>query len=152
MVTESQIQSVALFFVLAFLDERLAVRATLKTVTDLRRLSEKRGAQESLSEKQIVSQTFSNWKHFKRYQEGTSNPLLGGSMWTVAKGFDIGPWRQFRKESIENEYLVVLWHQVLGLSTEAISEALGVPDGTIRYRMSNGLKKLGTATLGGFHA
>ena len=52
-------------------------------------------------------------------------------------------WRDFKKQSTDEEFLTVLWSTVLKVPEEKIARGLNISVGTVRYRLGKGLKKLG---------
>ncbi len=85
----------------------------------------------------------------RRYYEAHRRSIgRGHSMISFEGGWllpdlDLSAWKQFQKESGENELLAVIWSKLLCFSDAAISEGLGVTGGTVRYRVGNGLRALG---------
>lgn len=66
------------------------------------------------------------------------------SNWNIETNLDLGPWKEFQKNSSEEELLCVTWNHLLNLKENEISAGLSVNTGTVRYRVGRGLKRLGT--------
>jgi hypothetical protein len=141
MLDRPQIESVALFFLASFLDEPLARFAAAKSVAQINYdLKEKKHPNQSL-ESQLVKVMFKNWK--KYYKKSLSvNPIIGTG-WDLPESIDITVWKQFRKDSMNEEFLAVIWSRVLHYKVTDISEGIGLTTGTIQHRISRGLRNLG---------
>lgn len=55
---------------------------------------------------------------------------------------DINQWLQFRREAREDDFLAVLIGLVMKINERSILKVLGITEGTLRQRYSNGLNKL----------
>ena len=143
MTNEAQIKSVALFFSFALLDDQLARQATFATLFRLKKKLEK----EKFSENEVQALTiqFMNkiWLRYQKYLP-KGGIVYSGGLNTLKNDFtDLGPWREFRRMTDDNEFLAVLWSQVVGYSDEAIAQGLNTTVGTVRHRVSRGLRLLG---------
>lgn len=145
----AQIQSVALFFFFAFLDERVALRATFRALDELGKSkisddqTEKNGSSRSAH---LIAIMHKNWKHHQKTKAHLVTENIVASGWDVPAHLDLGPWKQFLKQAVPNDVLVVIWSQILNFQTPEIAAGLGISPGTVQYRLSNGLKLLGTMT------
>ncbi len=141
MLDRPQIDSVALFFLSSFLDEPLARFAAAKTVAQINYdLKEKKYPKLSI-QAQLVQATFKIWK--RHYKKSLSvNPIIGTG-WDLPDSIDISVWKQFRKDCMSEEFLAVIWSQVLGCNVTDISQGIGSTTGTIQHRISRGLRQLG---------
>lgn len=144
MLNEAQIRAVALFFYFSLQDEKLARQASSKTISQIVSRQKSGGDPEGPLGPALVSLTNRVWKSFKKYIRNSQSTVSHEGGWIVPSGVDLGAWRKFRKESIEEEFLVVIWSSILKLSDEDISQGLGLTTGTVRHRVGRGLKKLGT--------
>ena len=142
----AQVQSVALFYFLSLLDERQALRATFKTLEEIKKRKSQLKGGEKLSNSTFVELTNKNWIAKRKFlpSPNSTSPHVEG--WIAPAGLDLGPWRQFRKQSPATELLAVIWSRILGFSDQDLAEGLSISKGTIQYRVSNGLKLLGTMT------
>jgi hypothetical protein len=141
---EESLETIATFFFFAFLDEAVATENALKTAAQFKaRLQKRPGATGHEMQSLVVHLTNNAYQsHRKNLAKGHSL-LSGEGGWLVPEGVDLSSWKQFHKEAPDNEMLVVLWSQVLGLPDQAISEGIGVTVGTVRYRVGHALQKLG---------
>jgi len=147
MTDEAQVRSLALFFFFAALEERSAKSATIKALQKCQQKMKRANLSDEKWPSIIVHVTntfFDQLKQSKRrlaaisYEEG----------YLIPDSVDLGPWMEFQKEADSDEFLAVLWSKVLGLSDEAISESLGVTEGTVRHRLARGLHILGFVLRG----
>ncbi|MEO0335438.1 MAG: hypothetical protein AAF202_03540 [Pseudomonadota bacterium] len=146
-----QRRQVALFFYFALQDEKLATQATIKALQKIRKRFE--AAQHSPKEQKALNQpgheavlvavTQKLWKHFKSTIRSTQSAVTTEGGWQIAEGVQLGPWREFRKESAEDEFLILIWSKVLKLSDHGIAMGLNVSTGTVRYRAGSALRVLG---------
>lgn len=144
MTSEAQIKSVALFFSLALLDDQLAGQAALATLYRLRKKTDKQNLSELQQQAQMVSLMSKIWLRYCKYLNTSQGATYTGGLNTLKNDFiDLGPWREFRRMTDDNEFLSVLWLQVIGFEEEAIAEGLNTTVGTVRHRVSRGLKYLG---------
>lgn len=147
MVEDSQRRSIAVFFYFALQDEKMATQATVKSLQRIRKRLEAQekagGVNPHFSEALLVSVTQKIWDKFKHGIRNTQSAVSIEGGWLVPEGTDLGPWREFRKEAKEEEFLILLWSQVLKLSDNGISHGLGISTGTVRYRIGRALRRLG---------
>lgn len=144
MINEAQLRSIALFFYFAFQDEKLAEQASAKTIARIQRRQKEQEFQESDIDPIIVSISQKIWKTYKKNIRTTQSSVSVEGGWLLEKDIDLGPWQQFRKESVEDEFLVLIWSKILKFTDESISKGLGVTTGTVRHRVGRALKQLGS--------
>ncbi len=144
MISEAQLRSIALFFYFAFQDEKLAEQASAKTIARIQRRQKEQDIAEAEMDSIIVSITQKIWRNHKKYIQNTQSSVSAEGGWLLDKGVDLGPWQQFRKETVEDEFLVLIWSKILKMNDESISKGLGVTTGTIRHRVGRALKLLGS--------
>lgn len=56
---------------------------------------------------------------------------------------ELSPWRDFVRSTPADEILIVIWNHILKIPLGAISKSLGISEGTLNYRLSRAIKKLG---------
>ena len=145
-MTEKDVQSIALFFYFALLDDQKAIEAASQSLA-LGRARKNRNPNLKNSVA-IVAATKAVWDKYKvRVARGRPNTSIE-SGWLVPEGVDLGPWREFQKSASEDELLTVIWSKILKIEDDDISEGLGITQGTIRYRLGRALRKLGSMTQG----
>ncbi len=126
------IEKVARFCVFSGFDHGLSQVISQKAIIRLRR-------REALS-----MQNRSEWiKEFKHQAQVADR--LGRKKWSdrSESSVDLTSWKAFFNSVDPVEVEAVLLSQILGFSDLEISDALGVSEGTVRYRTGHGLRKLG---------
>lgn len=156
-MTEEQKERVARFFYFAVSDSALAYASSTRVMTQLikARRAHKEKQQHFSFETELVR--YSNkailwtqqkknkkpfWKtFFKKFstEKSSSKEMI----WSIPPDLDISIWRKFRKESTQEEFLAVIWSQILHIPDQNIAEALRLSTGTVRSRVGNGLRSLG---------
>lgn len=136
-------RTVANFFFYALLDESLAVKASSKAYKKCIKKIDLKDA-DSDYESVIVNETYKIWSQYQK-KAGELNQNIGfEGNWILPPHADLGLWRQFLRDAEPEEFLAVLWSQVLKYPDEKISKGLGVTVGTVRHRTNRGLRKLGS--------
>ena len=145
-MTEADAKSVALFFYFAFLDDKKAIEASIRTLAFCRdKIKKNPELKRSVA---LVASSKTVWDGYKnRMTRGRPNTSVE-SGWIVPPEVDLGPWREFQKLASEDELLTVIWSKILKIEDTDISEGLGITPGTIRYRLGRALRKLGSMTQG----
>lgn len=143
MISDSQVRSVALFFLLAFMDEKIALPAADRAIATLKNKIG-RFAEESADAKRILVSVCAAqyFKSKKLVERGQPSPTLGSVLQTPRE-IDLKAWSQFQKEAADDELLTVLFGRILGINTTDIAIALSVTEGTAHYRLSRAVRRLG---------
>ncbi len=149
---DTEVHAVAKFFFLTLKDHRIAHEATRRSLLRLNKIQKNTKDQtDNLIE--VVFTTYRYWKlfykpknklpFFSSSEKVTDEAISQENKFFLPKEFSVSAWNQFMKESKEDELLLVTWSKVLSISDEDIARGLGLSEGTVRYRVANGLKKLG---------
>jgi len=137
-------KSIALFFFFALMDEQRAIEATSKAIQNYRGRMAKHP--EKKSAVTLVAATADVWRiEGSRVVRGRQNFAFGAG-WSLPEGLDLGPWKEFQKTAQEDEFLALIWSQILKISDEDLATGLGISIGTLRYRLGKALRKLGALT------
>lgn len=141
-------KSIALFFFFALMDEQRAIEATSKAIQNYRaRLAKNPEKKPAVT---LVAATAEVWEtEGSRIIRGRQNFSFGNG-WTLPTGLDVGPWKEFQKTAQEDEFLALIWSQILQISDDDIAMGLNISIGTLRYRVGKALRKLGALTNAGF--
>lgn len=139
-MNENDVRPIALFFYLAFLDEKRAIEAASRAVALLR---DKKSRAEPSSREEVLSVIYRVWLDSRKEK---SVPTMGTASigWIVPPGLDFEIWREFRAVSSEEEMLIAVLSAVLNFSDEEISRAVEISEGTVRYRAGHALSRLGS--------
>lgn len=140
----AQIKSVSLFFFYSLLDEDLAEKASKDVIDHLRsKLKGKNEKGPTNPNVVLIHECLKSYNAIKATQPLNRASLAQKTKYILAPGVNLGAWRQFHKEAPEDEFMAVIWSQVVGFDEVLISQGLGVSEGTIRYRVGRGLRQLG---------
>lgn len=80
----------------------------------------------------------------KKNHQGTT-PVLGH--FEVPKTLDLGAWREFRRSTSQDDFYITCLFYIGRYSPESIGAVLKLSPGTIKLRLSRGVKKLGSILL-----
>lgn len=148
-MTETQINSVALFFYFTLLDEELADRISREAIKKIRDQFEKRENSKAFAEAIVIHQCTKLFEKARKEHVLNTAHLSQKAKYILPTGLSFGAWRQFHKESSIEDLESLVWSRVLGFSDEVIAQGLGVTVGTVRYRVGRSLRQLGhLITLG----
>lgn len=81
----------------------------------------------------------------KKSSQSVTSPMLGH--FEIPKSLDLGAWREFKRSAHNNEFYTTCLFYVGGFDLKTIAEIQGVSEGTVKFRLSHGAKKLGTILL-----
>jgi hypothetical protein len=143
MLNEAQVRTVALFFSLSLADELSAMQATLSSVNKLNKRVEKDLLEEASLDVLLVETTYSYWQRYHKEQKRKKIPVLTELTIIESGHTNLGPWREFIRNGDPDEYLAILWCEILGMDKKNVAQGLGTTIGTIKHRLSRGLKLLG---------
>ncbi len=134
-------ESIPLFFFLCFLDDQKAFHSAIRSQQAFEKIKKKYPEQdETISLIQAQAQGLQSFKDFFAQKTQKFSYDFG---WMIPKELDLNAWRNFQKNTSMEEICVVIWTSIFGFSSQQVSEALGLSDGTVRYRLSRGLQKIG---------
>ena len=143
------VRSILLFYTYLVPDEKVGLQLAKRTWKRLSREGEGSHIFSQDDQAKVVSITkrlFDEWRDSK----SAHNFLIqqSGKMWSTHVPLDL--WREFQKNADRETLTVVVWSMILNFSDAAIAQGLGVTVGTVRFRVSRGLRLL--AELKGMEA
>jgi hypothetical protein len=138
---KSEARSFVLFFFLTTLDELKAVELASKAMKKYSRAQKKNKQVNSQLIVQICAELWHRSLLPKNRQ--TMKVITAGKV-IFPRKLSLEFWFQAHRLTSESELQTLIWHNILSISTEDISTALSVPEGTIVYRLAHGLRKLGS--------
>jgi hypothetical protein len=141
---DQEIKNIGLFFFLALLDDRRALSCANKAA-DLFFHKMKKSPQTKPSVA-IISVTHQVWNKSKSDAHRGRPQFIEDTGWLLPKNFNLDPWKEFQKNSPEEDLLALIWSRILQVDEHDISLALGLTEGTIRYRVGRAVQKLGGMT------
>lgn len=141
-MSDSDVKAIALFFFFTMLDEKRALHAAAQALELCeRRLQANPGLNSNIL---IVSSTQKIWeRHGKKVVRGRPQFSLE-SGWRLPETLNLAPWKEFQKKTPDDELLALVWSKILNFSDQEISQGLGLTEGTLRFRVGRGLRKMGT--------
>ncbi len=84
-------------------------------------------------------------QNLKRKNHQGTTPVLGH--FEVPKTLDLGAWREFRRSTSTEDFYITCLYYIGRFSPETIAQVLKLSPGTIKLRLSRGVKKLGSILL-----
>ncbi len=154
-MTEQQIRKVALFFFYAIGDNPLSTEFTENCLLQLQKLQKKDPDFEF--DYHLVKECFAIWKKYKanketyfkkavsKYQTHPEKVEEAGVV--KVEQLDLAAWHEFTNKSQDDEHLLVIWSKILLISDMQVARALGITEGTLRYRLGKALSVLGKALI-----
>lgn len=153
-MSDESIKVSALFYFLITLDDKIATEAAAKT---LKLFNQKFNPptskqikfipRESLSPseemKALIQLCLQEWRQIKTHFQKERIQIINTKSLHWPEHIDLSPWKEFQKQAPEQELIAVTWVHVLGVSESLLASALNQSEGTIRYRVGNGLSLLG---------
>ncbi|MFN7727681.1 MAG: RNA polymerase sigma factor [Bdellovibrio sp.] len=139
---DSEVRALALFFFFASLDEYRAKETASKAADEYERILKKDPKIDPAVG--VILASYKVWIQFKSKIPRGRPQFSNESGWLFVDKIDLGHWKEFQKTAPEDELLALIWVHILGFSEEQVSRALGLTEGTLRYRVGRGLRKLGT--------
>ena len=143
---KSLIEKIALFYYFCFLDESKAQYHTEFTVKKILKTIDSRP--KSLKDADLVKITDSVMQKMSHKLKPT-NLAYSTDFIQLPQNSDWGPWFEFRKIANDLESRALIYSKILKINDEDIAKGLGIPVGTVRYRVGNGLKTIGQICAGG---
>jgi hypothetical protein len=143
MISQEFVEKVALFYQFAVLDQARARALTEFTLKKMRQeqLAAKVSRRE-LSPVDLIRLTSDVLKKSKSEVRPTHLAFSNIEL-VLPPNSDFGPWFEFRKISDDAEFVALLYSKIMKMSDEQISEGLGLPVGTVRFRVGKGMRTLG---------
>jgi hypothetical protein len=151
-ISDSQIRSIARFYLFSLMDEKTALDAAHRTIAHLKAVrgptSKANSADDSgrdIDEIQLIRILAKSHKQYRKQLSRNRPPTAPTeTAWQYPVGFDISIWAKFQKDAGEPEVVAVLLSKILGFSDSVIAEGLNVSVGTARYRVGKGIRQLGS--------
>lgn len=145
-MTDDLISKCALFFFLLTLDDNTADEATTKIIKSFKKQVQKISGASAFNSTNIdtlIGLCMKEWFILRRRTHRDHIKLISSKSLKWPEHVDLNPWKEFQKFAPENELLSVIWVHIIGVSEAQLARCLGVSEGTIRYRVGNGLSLLG---------
>lgn len=144
-MNQDEIKKTILFFALAVFDEKRAKKLSKKAISlfagALKLGLKKRTRTEILIEaihKVVIS------KEFKLSQNISSATASPNVIWP--SDLDPSSWRAMQRAVSGEGLEAIIFREILGFQIAEIASGIGVPEGSVKYRVSHALMKLGELT------
>jgi hypothetical protein len=139
-MSESDIKAIALFFFFTTLDENVAVLCSSDAYEHARKKIEK---DKNLNPAVVVTiSCIYSWKKNRKKIFRGRPQYTPDSGWLIPNNLNMGSWTEFQKFAPEDELIAIVLSKILCIDDEAVSIALGITQGTIRFRVGRALKRL----------
>lgn len=140
--SNNQLQQTLLFFILAFLDEKLAQKVSARFIKELLRFDS-----ENNFDTFFIKRTKQYWEKYQN--RAKSSGIIHEATWRNRISLDFISWRQFRKDSQPEEFLTSIWCEVLKLDHDAVAKGTETSVGTVRHRLARATRILGSIVISG---
>lgn len=131
-----------IFFYLALLDEAKAKEAIHDVVKSLRKKGVQNNPEQSENLERLISTLHSVYDNYTSKARPMGTVFSSGNL-VLPTGLNWGRWLEFHRQADKNDLLAVIFNKILGISEDVVARGLGVSDGTVRFRVSKGLRLLG---------
>ncbi|MDZ4661192.1 MAG: hypothetical protein SGJ18_06180 [Pseudomonadota bacterium] len=132
-MAEQEVKSIALFFLLAFLDEKVALIATRAVL--------KKSRKNSSARLKTVYKIFLDYRENPKFRLSATGIIQKNSV--VLPNINLSSWRQFLRDADPQSLFPLIWIQIIKENEVAVASAMGVTAGTLRTRVGQTLEKLG---------
>lgn len=140
-MNRDQVREVGLFFLLGFMDEKVALAAASRCVARIKVSHE--SSSSSFPTVELIRICRESWKTFRK-QIPRNQPLSTPSdSWILPSDLDISIWTRYQKDAADEDVMALLFSLVLGVSDQDLADGFQTSVGTIRYRLGKGVRQLG---------
>lgn len=140
-MSENVTQKFLLYFFWAFLDDKKALESAIsskKLYVSI--LSQAKGKlNQEVTIIKAIHQVWTKNHHKFIRSKAKINSEFG---WSISRDVNLFKWNQFLKISSPDEIEVTILIKILNFNILSVVEALELPEGTIRYRLSKSYTKL----------
>jgi len=129
------------FFLFYHLHEKTALYSAYEV---LRTISKTDAEKLSADQQQaLIVQAAEDWLSKKRKAKGATPINVEDFRFESSSKVELGPWREFKRVAENEEFSAILWTLILEFPASRVAAGLRTTEGTIKLRVSRGLKKLG---------
>lgn len=145
MITDEQVRGIALFFLFTLMDEKIALHAAQKTVSQLKASANRRGRSAEVDSPLLVRALWACLQQQKKLLARTKELTSPEPQLVFPDGVDFSVWTKFHRDTGESEVIAVVLSKILKVSDQDIADGLNTSLGTVRYRIGKGIRQLGLA-------
>lgn len=139
MINEAHYGAVLNFFYFLLLDEGLALNASYKTAkiaqTKLKEIPQSQSTPALIA---VMSDVFHKYQKRHDFLKNSTQPPK--SDWKVPNRDSMGAWREYMKHATDDSPETLVLRYILEYPVETIAEGLGIPEGTVYFRLGRGLE------------
>jgi DNA-directed RNA polymerase specialized sigma24 family protein len=148
MISDQNVRRVALFFFYALVNERAATLASARVVAALKTKLGRAAVDEEEREDRIIlmQSCLAHLRKIKKHVSLKSAPESArvNGAWYPSEGTDLSHWQRFRKSATDEELIALIFSRIWKCPDDEIAEALAITEGTVRYRIGKGVRRLGS--------
>lgn len=151
-LNREQAREIGLFFLLGFMEERIALSAASRAIAQLKaefsEISRKDREPGAVAIGAVIRVCRESWKVYRKQipRNQASNPPE--NTWIIPEHVDLTTWARYQKDAPDEDIMTVLFSLVLGVRDEDLAEGFQTSMGTIRYRLGKGVRQLGLIARG----
>ncbi len=134
-------QSIALFFFFTFMDERIALVSAGKAIKTFRKNFAKHP--EIPAQITLIRSVIKIWEAEKDNFSKGRQATAFSKEWNIPKGFDLNPWKEFQKNSTDEELISLVLVKILKFKASEVALAVNLSEGTVNFRLAKALIRLG---------
>jgi DNA-directed RNA polymerase specialized sigma24 family protein len=148
-MSETHYRLVLNFFYFLLLDEAMAISAAFKAVQKIQKRIKNKPSDESYSallDKSIIK-TITEVYTLYRTRKQNIQLAPPKSDWSVSRPEYLIAWKEFMRRADPLFSEVLILHYILGYTPQLIADSLGMPVGTVTFRLGRGLESLGDSSV-----
>lgn len=129
------------FFLFYHLHEKTALQSAYEVLHSINKVeAEKLSPDEQQA---LIVHAAEDWLAKKRKAKGAAPIHVEDFRFESSRKVELGPWREFKRVAESEEFSAILWTLILEFPASRVAAGLETTEGTIKLRVSRGLKKLG---------
>lgn len=129
------------FFLFYHLHEKTAMQAAYEVLNSI---SKADADKLTIDQQQsLIVRAVETWLAKKRKSKQNTLVNVEDFRFESSKKVELGPWREFKRLAESEEFSAVLWTLILEFPADRVAAGLNTTEGTVKLRVSRGLKKLG---------
>lgn len=129
------------FFLFYHLHEKTALQSAYEVLSSISKVNTPALTQDQ--QQALIVQAAESWLAKKRKVKQGTLVNVEDFRFESSQKIELGPWREFKRIAESEEFSAVLWTLILEFPARQVAAGLNTTEGTIKLRISRGLKKLG---------
>jgi hypothetical protein len=142
-MSELEISSIALFFFLAFLDDKKGTELSQRVAKKLKKMW---AADRTIDrETSLIKECYQVWKEtLDQKGQVIGSVITSGETWKLPHNAGLEAWKKFLQLESRDNVFPLIWTEILGRSDDRVGTATNTTQGTVRTRVSKALVHLGS--------